>query len=211
MGWLYFYSKLVKKLQGTCVLNSQIDNTSVVGVGCNVTSSKMSRYSYCGNDCQIVNTEIGAFCSISDHVFIGGAEHPINCVSTSPVFYNVRHSGPNKRFAKFNLPKTKRTVIGNDVWIGHGVTIKQGVIIGNGAVVGSNALVTKDVPPYAIVGGIPAKILKFRFQQDVIDRLEEIKWWDDANANGGYLLIRGSERHLDTIVNHVHILFITDP
>ena len=174
----YLYGKLLKKIQGKCIVRSSIDSTSVIGTGCNIVSAVMKKYSYCGGDCQIVNTEIGAYCSISDHVFIGGAEHPMDWVSTSPVFQNVRHSGPKKRFAMFDVPKSKRTIIGNDVWIGHGVTIKQGVIIGNGAVVGSNALVTKDVAPYAIVGGIPAKTIKYRFSQDVIDRLEEVQWWN---------------------------------
>lgn len=178
MKWLYLYGKLVKKLHGTCVINSKIDKTSEIGTSCNIAGSQMGKYSYCGNDCQIVNAEIGSYCSVSDHVFIGGAEHPVDWVSTSPVFHNTRHSGPSKRFAKFDLPKTKRTIIGNDVWIGHGVTIKQGVIIGNGAVVGSNALVTKDVAPYAIVGGVPAKTIKYRFSQDVINRLEEVQWWN---------------------------------
>lgn len=174
----YLYGKLMKKLQGTCVINSHIDKTSVVGPNCNVVGVTMSRYSYFNSDCQIVNAEIGAFCSISDHVFIGGAEHPMDWISTSPVFQNVRHSGPTKRFARFDLPKSKKTIIGNDVWIGHGVTIKQGVTIGNGAVIGSNALVSKDVSPYAVVGGVPAKTIKYRFSQEVIDRLEEIQWWN---------------------------------
>ena len=68
--------------------------------------------------------------------------------------------------------------MGNDVWIGHGVTIKQGVTIGNGAVIGSNTLITKDVPPYAVVGGIPAKVIKYRFPEEEISRLQEIRWWD---------------------------------
>lgn len=174
----FLYGKLVKKLHGKCLLNSSIHHSSVIGISCNVVGCTMDKYSYCGPECQIVNTIIGSFCSISDHVFIGGAEHPLDWVSTSPVFQNVRHSGPKKRFAKFDLPRTKRTSIGNDVWIGHGVTIKQGVKIGNGAIVGSNALVTKDVPPYAIVGGVPAKIIKYRFSQEVIARLEEIQWWN---------------------------------
>lgn len=174
----YLYGKLMKKLQGTCVINSHIDKTSVIGTSCNVLRTQMGKYSYCGNDCQIVNAEIGAFCSISDHVFVGGAEHPMDRVSMSPVFQNTRHSGPSKRFAYFESPKTKRTIIGNDVWIGHGVTIKQGVVIGDGAVIGSNALVTKDVPPYAVVGGVPAKVIKYRFPQEIIDRLEEIQWWN---------------------------------
>lgn len=181
MRLYYLYSKFVKKIQGTCIINSTIDKSSVVGTSCNVVGLEMGRYSYCGDSCQIVNAEIGAFCSISDHVYIGGAEHPMDWLSTSPVFQNVRHSGPSKRFAKYDLPKYKRTIIGNDVWIGHGVTIKQGVVIGNGAVVGSNALVTKDVPPYAVVGGVPAKLIKHRFPQDVINRLEVIQWWNLPN------------------------------
>lgn len=178
MNIKYLYGKIIKKLHGKCVTNSVIHQTSKIGPSCNVVGSTMNRYSYCGPDCQIVNTEIGSFCSISDHVFIGGAEHPKEWISTSPVFQNTRHSGPQKRFAKFELPESKKTIIGNDVWIGHGVTIKQGTTIGDGAVVGSNTLITKDVPPYAIVGGVPAKILKYRFTQEVINRLEEVKWWN---------------------------------
>lgn len=174
----YIYGKVFKRMHGRCLSNCSIDKTSVVGFDCNITHTKIGRYSYCGSKCQIVNTEIGAFCSISDSVFIGGAEHTINRMSTSPVFLNVYHSGPTKRFARFQPPQTKRTVIGNDVWIGHGVSIKQGVTIGDGAVVATGAVVTKDVPPYAIVGGVPAQLIKYRFSQDVINRLEEVRWWD---------------------------------
>lgn len=178
MQFSYLYAKAMQRLRGKAIKNSNIHSTAIVYNGCNILGSSMGRYSYCGYDCQIVDTEIGSFCSISDHVFIGGAEHPIEWVSTSPVFQNVRHSGPVKRFANFEAPQSKRTVIGSDVWIGHGVTIKSGVIIGHGAVIGSNALVTKNVPPYAIVGGVPAKIIKYRFDQITINNLLEIKWWE---------------------------------
>lgn len=177
----YLYAKILDRLRGKAIYHSHIHPTSVVSPGCNLWEVEMGRYSYCSHDCQIVNCVIGSFCSISDHVFIGGAEHPMDWVSTSPVFQNVSHSGPDKRFAKHNLPNVKRTTIGHDVWIGHGATIKQGVKIGLGAVIGSNAVVTKDVPPYAIVGGVPAEVIKYRFDKETIDALIESKWWTWSN------------------------------
>ena len=141
-------------------------------------NSSLGKYSYVCYDCEIVNTDIGAYCSISDHVFIGGAEHPMQWVSTSPVFQNVGHSGPTKRFAMHNLPASKRTIIENDVWIAHGAIIQAGVKIGNGAVVGAGAIVTKDVPPYAIVAGSPAKIIKYRFDEMTIQGLLKTRWWN---------------------------------
>ena len=174
----YLYAKLANRLRGSAIWNSQIHKTSKINYGCNIINVTMDRYSYCGNDCQIISCDIGAFCSISDHVCIGGAEHPMNWVSMSPVFTKSKNSGPSKRFAEFKAEPTKRTTIGSDVWIGHGVTIKQGVTIGHGAVVGSNALVTKNVPPYAIVGGVPARIIRYRFCDEMITMLLETKWWE---------------------------------
>jgi len=179
MNLSYIYAKIIKKyIRGKAIYNCNIHRTSVVYSGANLQNVIMGRYSYCGYDCQIVNTVIGSFCSISDHVFIGGAEHPIDWVSTSPVFQDVIHSGPKRRFAKKKTMASKQTVIGNDVWIGHGVTIKQGVKVGDGSVVGSNSVVTKDVPPYAVVAGVPARIIKYRFSIEVIIRLKQLSWWD---------------------------------
>ena len=174
----YLYGKFFKEiLRGKCVINSQIHKTAKINSGANIVNSTIGRYTYTCYDDEIVNCEIGQFCSISDDVIIGGAEHPIEWGSTSPVFQNVKHSGPKKRFAKHEFDGVPRTVIGNDVWVGKRVIIKAGVNIGDGAVLGAGAVVTKDVPPYAIVAGIPAKVIKYRFDEDTIAALLKSKWW----------------------------------
>ncbi len=127
------------------------------------------------------NVYIGQYCSIGRNVQIGLANHPTDWLSTHTFQYNEGWF-PNlpsykkvKRTKKhLHHPKTK---IGADVWIGNNAMIKSGVSIGHGAVIGAGALVTKDVPPYAIVVGVPAKIIKFRFSDDIISQLLELKWW----------------------------------
>lgn len=175
----YLYGKFFKKiLRGKCVINSNIHKTAKINSGATIVDSTIGRYTYTCYDDEIVNCEIGQFCSISDEVVIGGAEHPIDWVSTSPVFQNVKHSGPKRKFSEFDFEGIKKTVIGNDVWIGRRAIIKAGVTVGDGAVIGSGSVVTKDVPPYAIVGGVPAKILKFRFDEETIKELIQSEWWN---------------------------------
>ena len=175
----YLYSKFFKKIvRGKAILHSNIHKTAVVNSGCSVVNSSIGKCSYLSYDVDVINCEIGAYCSIANNVYIGGAEHPVGWVSTSPVFQKVRHSGPTIRYAEHELPEYEQTIIGNDVWIGHGAIIKQGVKVGDGAIVGSGAVVTKDVPPYGIVGGCPAKLIKYRFDENIIEELKSIKWWD---------------------------------
>ena len=176
---LYYYSKFFKKIiRGKCIVNSDIHKTAKINSGATIVDSTIGRYSYTCYDDEIVNCEIGQFCSISDEVVIGGAEHPMDWVSTSPVFQNVKHSGPKRKFSEFDFEGIKRTIIGNDVWIGRRAIIKAGVTVGDGAVIGSGSVVTKDVPAYAIVGGVPSKILKYRFDEETIKELLQSEWWN---------------------------------
>lgn len=173
----YLISKILKKLRGSAILNSKVHNTSKVESGSHIVNSTIDKYSFCGYDCEIMNCKIGSFTSIANNVIIGGAMHPVEWVSMSPVFYEGRDS-VSKKFALHKRTPEKVTIIEHDVWIGQNVMIKQGVKIGIGAVVGMGSIVTKDVEPYSIVAGNPAKIIKFRFEAEIIHKLLDSKWWE---------------------------------
>jgi acetyltransferase-like isoleucine patch superfamily enzyme len=135
---------------------------------------------------------IGRFCSIAYNIMAGVEEHPHDYLSASPFFQggfdwrqadefraeNPQHqSWSTRAWHSRNEEQFSKIVIGSDVWIGEGVLIRRGVTIGDGAVVASRAVVTKDVPPYAIVGGTPARVIKYRFEPEVIAALLELNWW----------------------------------
>lgn len=152
---------------------------------CGLTNCKIGRYTHIGNASIFINTMIGRNCSISDHVEIIQGNHPSrNFVSTHGMFYLNMEGKEYCQNHKFEVHKfigeTKENyvIIGNDVWIGKGAKIMEGVTIGDGAIVAAYAVVTKDVPPYAIVGGIPAKIIRYRFDSKDIEWLLELKWWN---------------------------------
>lgn len=127
----------------------------------------------------IHHTKIGKYCSISRNVRIGLAEHPITLISTNSIFYRRQSNEIRGDWVRpIQFDERKPIEIGNDVWIGEFSSIKGGIKIGDGAVIAARALVTKDVPPYAVVAGIPAKIVKYRFEDTVIKQLLKIKWWD---------------------------------
>ncbi len=138
--------------------------------------------SYAGKGLEVANKEttIGKYCSIARYVCIGTTQHPTDFLSTHPFLYLEMPYCPNlppECRCKYDEVKTP-CHIGNDVWIGRNVAIKDGVTVGDGAIIAMGAVVTKDVPPYAIVGGVPAKLIRYRFSPEIIEALLELRWWD---------------------------------
>lgn len=158
---------------------SDISRKAKVWGNCKLYHSFVDDYTYIGRHCRLIHAHVGKFCSIAgDYSQIGMATHSIDNISSSPIF-TTPHNATGHKWADCEcFDEYKEVVIGNDVWIGSQVMIMGGVIIGNGAVIGAGAVVTKDVPAYAIVGGVPAKIIRYRFPDDVIQRLESLGWWN---------------------------------
>ncbi len=177
----YYFFKFQKKLRGKAISNSFIHFTSKVEAGSEVINSKFDKHSFCGYNCTLVNVDIGSFCSISNNVVMGGGMHPMDWVSTSPVFYHGRDS-VKKKYAEFKRKEPSRIIVGNDVWIGQSVLVKQGVKIGTGSVIGMGSVVTKDVEPYSIVAGNPARLLRMRFEKEIVEELLSSKWWEMPDA-----------------------------
>lgn len=136
-------------------------------------------FTYIAGNTNISKTTIGKFCSIGPYCKIGLGKHPTkDFVSTHPVFFSTLKQA-QVTFADINyFDEFAYIIIGNDVWLGANVIVVDGVKIGDGAIVAAGSVVTKDIPPYAIVGGVPAKIIKYRFEKEEIKKLLQLKWWD---------------------------------
>lgn len=161
------------------VKESRMEEASRVGAHVRLRQVLLGRYSYVASGTRLENAEIGGFCSIGPGVLNHLGNHPTRrFVSTSPVFYS-----PDSPIPSFVEEETFKgyggtVVIGHDVWIGAEAILMDGVKVGNGAVIAARAVVTRDVPPYAIVGGLPARIIRFRFDDPTIQRLETFQWWN---------------------------------
>lgn len=158
------------------IIGSVIDKRAKVGNGAQIVNCNIGKYTYIYGT-SVVNAKVGAFCSIAAGSSIGGGSHPTDWVSSSPVFYKGRNV-LKKNFSHNEYLEYKETVVGNDVWIGSKCNIKGGVTIGDGAVIGMGSIVTKNVPPYEIWAGNPAKPIRKRFDDETIEKLLELKWWD---------------------------------
>lgn len=159
------------KLKGNCQLGYQ----SKIFSYALIEHTSLGDFSYIGPECRFNYTKIGKFCSIGPGVYAGLGIHPTSTfVSSSSFFYTKDKQSKDRPY----FEEYRQTTIGNDVWIGSRAILIDGITIGDGAVIAAGAVVTKDVPPYAIVGGIPAKIIKFRFEPEVIEFLLASQWWN---------------------------------
>lgn len=160
------------------IKNTSIANSARIYPFSRINNSFISDFTYVSYGCVIINTSIGKFCSIAQNVKMGLGNHPIDFISTSPIFYTPNNPLRYQLCLEKKFVEYQEVTIGNDVWIGANVTILDGVTIGNGCIIGANSVVVNDIKPYTIVGGVPAKEIKSRFTPSIISILEDSEWWE---------------------------------
>ena len=174
---------ILKKTVGFSLVKSEMSNTTL-GKYTNVVppfylkNVELGDYSYIARNPIASNLIIGKFCSIGPNFCCGLGLHPTHGVSTSPMFYSKAKQNGLSLVENVVYEEQKQTIIGNDVFIGANVTIVDGVKIGHGAVIGAGAVVVKDIPPYTVAVGVPAKVIKYRFDKVTINKLLNMQWWD---------------------------------
>jgi len=169
------------KLNDSCkVIESQLGTHVVVHGNVVIQESSVGDHSYIAKGSSVSHCQIGRYCSIGEHISVGLWRHPAKTfVSTYPAFFALDNLGCCESFVSKNCydESPRKTIIGHDVWIGNNVLIPGGISIGTGAIIAAGSVVTKDVPPYAIVGGNPADIIRYRFEKDEVSFLLKTAWW----------------------------------
>ncbi|MDQ0969214.1 acetyltransferase-like isoleucine patch superfamily enzyme [Flavobacterium sp. W4I14] len=183
-AWLYRNAQLKNKYP-TCrfditsqIVDSEFEKYVVIFDYTKLYNTKVGAYSYIQMNGRIFHCEIGKFCSIASSVSIAPGLHDMSRVSTHPSFYFCTPVLPKIYVTENKLDLFKKVTIGHDVWIGEKVVILDGVKVGNGAVIASGAIVNKDVEPYSVVAGVPARHIKYRFDPEIILLLEKSEWWN---------------------------------
>lgn len=173
--------KSSSEMKGSFVFERPVSISDSVFSG----NNSIGYLSYIRSGASISNTNIGRYCSIAPNLLSGAGQHPMNWVSTHPFVYDgskifSSHQEYSQIAVKNKLPRNKKNTIhiGNDVWIGEGVFISPGVTIADGAVVAARSVVTKDVEPYSVVAGIPACVIKKRFNDELVEKFLSVSWWD---------------------------------
>ncbi|MEI6321662.1 MAG: DapH/DapD/GlmU-related protein [bacterium] len=168
-----FYERVVIDRQ------SSLGGYNVFFEGTKVVESTIGRHTYLQERSIVLQADVGNFCSLAMGSFIGLPQHSLQMVSSHPSFY-LKNTPLVKTFSAGDIAtcSSPRTTIGHDVWIGQNACIMAGLRIGCGAVIGAGAVVTKDVPDYAIVGGVPAKIIRYRFDEEIRSSLLKSVWWE---------------------------------
>ena len=172
------------------VRSSRLGAYVEIGEGANIIESEMGDYSYTARYADIAYSVLGKFVNVAAFTRLNPGEHPYHRASLHHFMYRSSYFWPDEKDeqAVFDWRRSRPVRVGHDTWIGHGAIIMKGVTVGNGAIIGAQSVVTKDVAPYAVVAGAPARFIKWRHPRDIADRLQALAWWDWTHEEIGAAL-----------------------